>query len=156
MMAYTDPATKSPWNPSRKATARVSNPLPAPTECPFCGGPVEIAHHDDIYGRPFGDWPWAYLCKPCDAYVGMHPFTNIPLGTLANKELRTARKNCKPAFERLHQHGRWDRSEAYRALADRMGIPVEECHFGWFDRQQCEAAKRASLELYREEYGHAG
>lgn len=149
-MTYTDPSTKSPWNPSRKAIARVKNPLPPPTECPFCGGQVAISHHDDVYGRTYGDWPWMYRCAPCDAYVGMHPFTDIPLGTLANPATRAARKRCKPAFEWLHRFGGWSRSEAYAELARRLGITAEECHFGWFDEAMCEKARRACVEMRAE------
>ena len=150
---YTDPATKNPWNPSRKATARVKNPLPAPTECRYCGGPVEIAHHSDVYGREYSDWPWMYRCAPCDAYVGLHPFTNIPLGILADRDLREARKRCKPVFERLFRSGRMTRSEAYAALADELRIPREECHFGWFDEARCEAARVASLTIMEAQDG---
>ena len=30
-----------------------------------------------------------YICKPCDAYVGVHKGTDKALGRLANKELRS-------------------------------------------------------------------
>ncbi|EBX2183603.1 hypothetical protein E1A40_08815 [Salmonella enterica subsp. enterica serovar Aba] len=133
---------KTPWNPSRKATARVKNPFPAPELCRFCGGAVRISTHWEIYGRDFSDWPWVYLCDCCGAYVGMHPFTNIPLGTLADKPTRDARKRCKPAFESLWRNGDMTRSEAYAWLAQQLGIPLQECHFGWFDIRQCERAKQ--------------
>ena len=137
-------SVKTPANPSRTATARVKNPLPAPTECHYCTGEVVIAHHRDIYGRAFGHWPWAYLCSGCGAYVGMHPFTAIPLGTLADEKTRHARKVCKPAFERLWGAEGWmTRKEAYAALAAELGIPVGECHFGWFDAAMCERAEQA-------------
>ncbi|EFC56414.1 hypothetical protein ENTCAN_06719 [Enterobacter cancerogenus ATCC 35316] len=34
------------------------------------------------------------------------------------------------------------RTEAYQWLAEKMGIPVYECHFGWFTVEQCQAAIR--------------
>lgn len=132
---------KSPWLPSRKATARVPDPMPAPTVHETCGGPVGIAHHSEVYGREYHDWPWLYRCTNCDAQVGMHPFTNIPLGTLADKALRNERKACKQPFEMLWQHGRMGRAEAYAALAAHLGIDVSACHFGLFDAAQCQAAK---------------
>lgn len=139
---------KSPWNPSRKATARVVNPLPAPERC-ACGRPVEIFHHLQVYGREFSDWPWMYRCEPCDASVGMHPFTNIPLGTLANKALRETRKACKQPFELLWQTGRMDRAAAYGGLARHLRIPVEECHFGWFDAETCQRARDWAVKSLR-------
>ena len=131
---------KTPWNPSRRATARVLNPLPAPTVHDACGSSVEIVHHIDVYGREYSEWPWMYRCAKCDARVGMHPFTAIPLGTLADKALRDARKANKLPFERLWQERRMTRTEAYALLAAHLGITVNECHFGWFTSEQCRAA----------------
>ncbi|CAN7474089.1 DUF3268 family zinc-finger domain-containing protein [Variovorax sp. LjRoot175] len=52
----------TPWNPSRSATARVKNPLPVPERCPHCGGQCSIVGNEQIYGRVFGEWPYAVLC----------------------------------------------------------------------------------------------
>lgn len=136
------PEIKTPWNPSKKATARVKNPLPAPVVCRFCGGGVAIKTHQEVYGRAYGDWPYMYHCGGCGAYVGLHPFTAIPLGTLADRATREARKRCKPAFEALWQKGNMSRNQAYEWLAQRLGIPVDECHFGWFDVEQCLRAQK--------------
>ncbi|MGG7670049.1 zinc-finger-containing protein [Yersinia sp. J1] len=133
---------KTPTNPSRTATARVKNPLPAPTECHFCSDSVQIATHQEVYGRDYSDWPYIYLCQGCGAYVGLHPFTAIPLGTLADKATRQARKQCKTPFECIWQSRLMSRSQAYGWLAEKMGIPAEKCHFGWFDIKQCQQAKQ--------------
>jgi len=130
---------------SRKALRRVKNPLPVPTKCRYCGGKVELVNHREIYdGREFGGWPYAYWCRPCDAYVGLHPDTDIPLGTLANAELREARRLEKHWFERLWRRGAGDwkeqRTAAYGWLAAQMGIEVGQCHFAWFDLEQCRIA----------------
>jgi hypothetical protein len=133
---------KTPWNPSRKAIARVKNPLPPPAACPHCGSPVEIVRNSVIYGRAYGEWPWAFRCTDdvCDSYVGMHPFTGIPLGTLANAEIRAARKRAKNVFNPLWQDGgQFTRSDAYAWLARQLGITnIEECHIGWFDVAMCD------------------
>ena len=137
---------------SRKALKRVKNPLPAPATCRYCGPstPVFLGHHDEIYGRAYGEWPYLYLCENCEAYVGLHPFTDIPLGTLANAELRQARKTNKAKFIALQRAKSWSRSRAYQWLADHMGIKVEECHWGWFEVEQCErAGEICNLELER-------
>lgn len=139
---------KSPWRPSEKATKRVLNPLPAPT-VHTCGRPVEIAHHDQVYGREYSDWPWMYRCAACDASVGMHPFTSIPLGTLADKALRDTRKACKQPFEMLWQRKRMDRHAAYAGLAAHLGIQVDSCHFGWFDAETCRKARDWSVQKLR-------
>ncbi|PVX36828.1 zinc-finger-containing protein [Janthinobacterium sp. 78] len=134
----------TPQNPSRRAVARVKNPLPAPTECPNCGAPVELINNSAIYaGRQFGEWPWVYkcTCKECDSYVGLHPFTAIPLGTLADARLRRARKQAKDAFNPMWQSGEMTRDAAYAWLAASLGIgDVNECHIGWFDVAMCARA----------------
>lgn len=132
--------TRTPWNPSRRAIARVKNPLPAPSTCPHCqSSEVEIVRNAEIYGRDYGEWPWAFLCRGCRAYVGMRPFTGIPLGALADAPTREARKKAKAAFNPLWESGSMSRSEAYAWLANRLGISrVEECHIGWFDVAQCD------------------
>jgi len=140
---------KTPWNPSKTATARVLNPLPAPTVHDVCGGPVEVAHHLDVYRKEYSDWPWLYRCQACDAQVGMHPFTAIPLGTLANKALRATRMSCKQPFELLHKSGVMSRDEAYAALAAHLGIAVEACHFGWFEADACVKARDWAVDVLR-------
>lgn len=94
---------------------------------------------------PYGDWPWAYKCnsKPCNSYVGLHPFTNIPLGTLADAPTREARKKAKAAFNPLWQSKRMSRKDAYAWLAKQLGIVnAGECHIGWFDVATCERVAR--------------
>lgn len=130
----------TPWNPCAKAIARVKNPLPKPDICPFCSGSVHAVKNSAIYGKTYGDWPYAYLCTICRAYIGMHPSTDIPLGTLADKPLREARKDAKPVFNAIWQGRHMRRGDAYKWLAGEMGIPHGECHFGWFTAAQCRKA----------------
>ena len=138
----------TPWNPSPKAIAKVSNPLPVPDACPHCSSPVKIVDNAEIYGRRYGEWPWAVLCTGvrCGAYVGLHPKTGIPLGTLATKPMRDARREAKRWFAPLYDgpQATMTRSEAYAWLAKAMGIEnIEHCHVGWFDIAQCAAVVAA-------------
>lgn len=141
------PRQKTPWNPSKKALKRVGHSLPIPCVCPFCRSKVKIASHQEVYGKDYGEWPWVYRCEKCDAQVGMHPFTNLPLGTLADKELRNARARCKAPFEALWRNQQLSRSDAYSKLAKHLKIPVSACHFGWFDAMQCEEARKWAVAL---------
>jgi len=124
---------------SRQALLRVKSPLPAPTECPYCPGAVELVNNREIYRREFGDWPYAYLCRSCGAYVGLHPNTDIPLGRLADRALREARKTEKSHFERLWRNAA-SRTAAYQWLAEQLGVPVAQCHWAWFDIDRCRRA----------------
>ena len=124
---------------SRKALRRIQHPAPVPTVCQFCGCSVELVNNSEIYGKEFGDWPYAYRCEnwnaDCGAYVGLHPNTDIPLGTLADKKLRTARNQNKKLFLELTDG--IDRNAAYSWLAEQMQLSAAECHFGLFDVDQC-------------------
>lgn len=130
----------TPANPSPKAVARVKEVLPVPTQCPNCGGAVELVGNEVIYGRPYGDWPWMYRCvsRACDSYVGLHPLTHLPLGTLANRATREARKKAKAAFNPMWQRGGMTRTDAYTWLAKQLGLPAGKAHIGWFDVATCE------------------
>lgn len=145
---------------SRKALARVKHRMPIPTECRYCvSGAVELVNNREVYGREYGPWPYMYLCQNCGASIGLHRDTDIPLGTLANYQLREARKSCKAHFEELRalvseerikrlpkryrvsaQHLIMTRTELYQWLARKLDIPFEECHWGMFEVQQCEVA----------------
>ncbi|MBD2816832.1 hypothetical protein ID850_19385, partial [Xenorhabdus sp. Flor] len=132
-----------PWNPNPKAIQRVNDQLPIPTQCHYCRGLVTIAHHEEVFGHIQNNnkWPWLYLCTSCGARVGMHPYTDIPLGYLADKPTRIARRDSKEKFERMRAFRNWERTEAYRWLAWQLGISINKCHFGWFDAEMCEKAK---------------
>ncbi|MDN7995948.1 DUF3268 family zinc-finger domain-containing protein [Burkholderia multivorans] len=114
--------TKTPRNPLRSATACVKNSLTARRHARTTAAPVDIVNNSAIYGREYGEWPWAFLCRSCRAYVGLHPFTAIPLGTLADGPTREARKRAKAAFNPIWQSGAMSRTDAYVWLARQLGI----------------------------------
>jgi len=131
------------------ASKNAKNPLPAPEHCRYCGPrwSAFIGHHEEVYnGRSYGDWPYVYLCENCGAYVGLHPFTDIPLGTMADEGLRRARKNNKQRFNLMMKASGMKRGEAYEWLSGAMGIPVVECHWAWFEIEQCEKAGKLCSE----------
>jgi len=143
---------KPPFKVNRAAVKRVLHSIPAPKVCPYCGSAVKIVNNSTIYGASYGKWAWMYDCelKSCDAHVGMHPETAIPLGTLARKELRDARKDAKTLFQNLWMNGgSRNRSEAYAWLANKLGIPYAACHFAWFDEDRCAKAR----EILEKEFG---
>jgi len=109
--------------------------FPIPTTCAYCGGEVIFTSNAAVYGREYGNGR-CYKCQGCDAYVGVHSGTVIPLGRLADKELRTLKIMCHklfdPAWKGPAKHIR--RDVAYERLAACLGISVSQCHFGWFDK----------------------
>lgn len=134
------------------AVRRVRHAVQPPHQCPHCSSQVKLVNNSTIYGRPFGDWPWTYACtsEKCGSYVGTHPGTDIPLGTLATPVMRAARKRAKNVFNSLWESGQLSRSKAYAKLAEALRIPVESCHFGWFDAAQCHRAEQAAQALHHQ------
>lgn len=110
--------------------------------CPYCGHDAELVDSAEIYrGRSYG---LAWLCRPCEAYVGCHQGTARPLGEPANKATREARMRAHAAFDAIWKpsttYGR-DRQDArrtaYRWLAAELGIDPYHCHIGQFDVETC-------------------
>lgn len=107
--------------------------------CPYCNKPsvkvtgkVIYPFRKDLFSKKF------YHCSPCDAYVGCHPGTEMPLGRLANAELRQAKMRAHAAFDPYWLTQEMTRSNAYRLLANNLNIPTNECHIGMFDVETCE------------------
>lgn len=111
--------------------------------CPYCQGGTEYIDSSQIYGKSYG---MVYICRPCDAYVGVHDGTNQALGRLANKELRYWKKQAHAFFDPLWQRKikvacisrTQARKSAYKWLSKELGIPHEYTHIGMFDIKECQ------------------
>jgi hypothetical protein len=110
--------------------------------CPYCGRKTVYVDSIEVYKKKsFG---MIYLCRPCQAWVGVHKGTNNALGRIANSELREAKKEAHFYFDKLwaakiktgltkgHARGK-----AYKWLASQLGISGAETHIGWFDVEMC-------------------
>lgn len=114
-----------------------------PPICPYCGSTAILADSAMVYGTSYGNM---WICPnfpTCNSYVGVHKRTNEPLGRLANEQLRILKRKCHDAFDPIWQQGKMKRNDVYILLAERMGIPKEQCHFGMFDVEQCKEALKA-------------
>lgn len=98
-----------------------------------------------IYGREYGSGK-CYLCTECGAYVGTHkPRPREALGLLANERMRKGKMACHAIFDSKWKgkpKARKKRYDLYQWIAGQMGIPVEECHFGYFTLDQLKTAYR--------------
>ncbi|MPQ56379.1 zinc-finger-containing protein [Duganella sp. FT27W] len=134
----------------------MENKLSLAPDCPYCNQRSKLVDSKVIYGTSYG---LIYLCRPCDAYVGVHKGTETPLGRLANAELREWKKRAHAAFDPVWERnivqavqrngGRFPkgiksnmRGQAYKQLAHAMNIDRELCHIGMFDVEQCMAVVR--------------
>jgi len=107
-------------------------------DCDLCDRPATLStgrdvypHRSDLYSKRF------WTCHPCKARVGCHPGTVNPLGGMANEELRGWRSNAHAAFDPLWKDGHLARPVAYLWLADALNIPLDDCHIGQMDVDQC-------------------
>lgn len=119
-------------------------------KCPYCGSTSVLKKDSSvIYRKNYGP---VYLCAnypSCDAYVGCHPRTTTPLGRLADRELRAAKKNAHAHFDPLWQakiqlgaSKKDARTAGYAWLAERMCMSPDRCHIGMFNVEECERVVR--------------
>ncbi len=112
--------------------------------CPYCGEEARLADSAEVYSRSYG---MIWICVPCRAWVGVHKGDgkNRPLGRLANAELREWKMRAHAAFDPMWKakvrrdecsKGR-ARGAGYKWLAEKLGVPVDECHIGMFDVDVC-------------------
>lgn len=114
------------------------NKIPIPIKCRYCGNEVVLTSNAEIYGKEYGNGK-CYLCRNCRAFVGIHTGTTIPLGTLANDELRKARNEAHKLFDKLWKSPTriMTRYDAYKWLANKMNLKIEETHIALFEIEQC-------------------
>lgn len=106
--------------------------------CPYCKKEAEFLEDSaSVYGSNYGP---LWVCRPCDARVGCHRGTPLPLGTLANDELRRKRRYAHSIFDPIWRLRRKSRREAYESLAKGLAIDLKDCHIGHFDLPRCLAA----------------
>ena len=126
-----------------------------PKTCNICGGPVEYTTLERVYGHflKYGKKSGhCYHCKSCGAVVGTH--VDRPLeayGLLANQEMAVLRQRNHDMFDHFWKN-RAERTKMYKKLADAMGIPFEECHFGYFNVEELEKSYQILLKWWWEKY----
>jgi hypothetical protein len=113
--------------------------------CDYCKQPAQLVSGVAIYPhRPDLSSLRFWQCEPCNAYVGCHKNSprHIPLGRLANAELRLWKQNAHVAFDPFWKSGQMQRRSAYAWLADQMKIDFKDCHIGMFNVEQCKDVVR--------------
>lgn len=113
----------------------MANPI-----CPYCGSESKQVKGRDIYLRARNSYAdkTFYQCTPCDAYVGCHPSTDVPLGRLANAPLRKARNAAHAIFDLKWRSGNMKRKEAYAWLAEKLGLDRKDCHIALMEIEMCQ------------------
>ena len=117
--------------------------------CPYCGSPVVYRSADGIY-RDNSKGTMLYVCSrypECDSYVRVHAGTNIPVGSIANHELRTLRRTAHHYFDQLYESGYMSKQDAYQWLADLIMAPLSEAHIGHLGEYYCKQVIEESRKL---------
>lgn len=141
-------------NPMKKALMDAK--LIPSVVCPYCnskaklvGGAAVYPHRADLYDLKF------WHCKPCDAYVGCHKPNRhnnfdptVPLGRLADGQLRKAKSAAHMTFDRIWKEGYKSRTDAYAWLASKLEISVDACHIGMFDVDMCNKVQGACADYW--------
>lgn len=78
------------------------------------------------------------MCTNCNAFTGVHNNSDKPLGTLANSILRTKRKEAHQVFDSFRKKKKMTRTESYKWLSQKMGLPFKATHIGYFEIEDCE------------------
>ncbi len=121
-----------------------------PTKCNLCGGKVIFTSNAKIYGKEYGSGK-CYLCTSCGAHVGTHePHPDVAYGLLSNSAMCKAKKKLHGVFDPYWKDApkpKKTRTALYRWLSERMEIPIEECHFGFFDLEQLNRAYKILLSV---------
>ena len=105
--------------------------------CSYCGNYLKKVTWKEIYQTD--KYPWFYWkCISCvDTYVWCHKWTAIPLGSVANKELRKLRNETHLHFDKLwKEQWKW-RKNSYNWLSQKLWIPFNDCHIAMFDIEKC-------------------
>ena len=112
--------------------------------CPHCGAIATIRPASEIYRDPNATGE-LYVCSNfprCNSYVGVHPGTRLPLGVLANGDVRNLRIKAHRRLDKIWQYGIMTRQESYAWLAAKLGIRLRDTHIGMFGEYMCKAVIR--------------
>jgi len=108
-------------------------------KCPYCGAIAVIRDGSYVYGEN-SRIKKVYVCSrypECDSYVSAHEGTSLPMGTLANSELRNKRIKAHRAFDAIWKNKIMNRDSAYRWLRDKFGLALEQAHIGKLSDYMC-------------------
>ena len=119
---------------------------PMEMACPYCGKPAEWVDNAERYGRRYGKSWMCWWCRGCDAYVGCHRNTRVPLGTMADANTRMWRTRAHAAIDPLWKGGHMSRSKMYDWLSERLGRDV---HVGSSSAAECREIIGIAVELIK-------
>ena len=111
-------------------------------KCPYCHAHASLRPASLVYGAtPQARGKYLYVCDRwpvCNAYVSAHERTLLPMGTLANGDLRHKRILAHRALKKLQQDCQMEKWEVYIWLQAKLGLDARQTHIGQFSEYMCE------------------
>lgn len=109
--------------------------------CPYCGSNVLKAQGGVVNPHVPGlvaECYWVCSRYPeCDTYVGCHPGTDDPVGTIADLGLREWRRKAHAAFDPMWQGGAMTLAGAHSWMRVSLKVDKKTCSVGLLDVNQC-------------------
>ena len=109
--------------------------------CPYCRAKATLHPASYVFGKSAKPGSLLYVCDrypACDAYVGAHQKTKLPMGTLADGDLRYKRIQTHRAFDWLWTSGLMTKSQAYKWMQAKLGISGSQAHIAKFSYYMCD------------------
>ena len=115
-------------------------------KCPYCHAHASLRPASLVYGStPQTSGKFLYVCDrwpACNAYVSAHERTLLPMGTLANGDLRHKRILAHRALKKLQQDCHMEKWEVYIWLQSKLGLNDRQAHIGMFSDGMCDEVIR--------------
>ena len=109
--------------------------------CPYCGAKATLRPSSAVYGDAAKTDGYLYVCDrypKCDSYVGAHKKTKLPMGTLANGDLRNKRIQAHKAFDWMWKSGLMTKWQAYKWMQGKLDLSDEQAHIAMFSEYMCD------------------
>lgn len=109
--------------------------------CPYCGAKASLRPTSVVYGDDAKTDGYLYVCDrypKCDSYVGAHQRTKLPMGTLANGDLRHKRIEAHKAFDWMWKSGLMTKWQAYKWMQGKLALTDEQAHIAKFSEYMCD------------------
>lgn len=113
----------------------------AKIRCPYCHAQAVLRPSAAVYQDKAQPGRHLYVCArypKCDSYVGAHEGTLLPMGTLANGDLRNKRIQAHRAFNRLWESGAMKKWQAYKWMQAKFGLNSGQAHIAMFSEFLCD------------------
>ncbi len=119
--------------------------------CPYCGAEAKLRPSSVVYKENTLKDGFLFVCDrypKCDAYVAAHADSRLPMGTLANGDLRHKRIEAHKVFGKLWQSGLMSKHDAYIWMQSKFALGREQAHIAMFSEYMCDKLIEACNEIY--------